>query len=100
MLPRELDRRKRKRRSDASLAESGPRYEAGHGPNTRVSLVFVSTLPGDAVVTEQSCVRSALFDGAPARWRGAEVRDQAARRASLGVAAVGLLSESERQLIW
>jgi hypothetical protein len=99
MLLGELDRRTYECRSDASLAEPGARDKAGHRPNARVSLVFVSALPGNTAVTEQSCVPIARFDSAPAHRLAAEIRDQAARRVSLGMTAAGLLSEPDGKLI-
>ncbi len=58
-----------------------------------VGLVLRATRPGDAVVAQQTPVGGARLDRAPADRLTVEVRDEAAGRARLWMAAVGLLAQ-------
>ena len=89
----EVHRGARERPADAALAEARAGEEAGHGPDAVVGLVLRAALPGDAVVAQQARVGGARLDRAPADGLAVEVRDEAAGRVRLRMAAVGLLAQ-------
>ena len=92
-LAGEIHRGARERPADAALAKARAGEQAGDGPDAVVGLVLRAALPGDAVVAHQALVGGARLDRAPADRLAVEVRDQAAGRARLRMAAVGLLAQ-------
>src|SRR5262245_29393725 len=89
----EVGRGPRQSPADTAFPESDAGEEAGHSPDAGVGLVFVAALPGDPEDAREAGVGRARLDRAPADGLAVEVCHEAAGRARLGVAAVGLLAQ-------
>jgi hypothetical protein len=88
-LTREVDSGARERIADALTTEPGASHEARHGPDALVVLVLRSARPRNAT---ESDVGRARLDRAPADGLAVEVRDEAAGRAGIAMAAARLLA--------
>lgn len=93
VLASEVDRGARKCRAEAVLPGADTDEEAGDSPDTGIVLVLGAAHPRDPVVAQQTLVRRARLNRAPADWLTVEICHQAAGRARVRMAAVSLLAE-------